>query len=87
MTEQLKPSDTGQNADACYADGGDGCDFRKGQAMTRLLKAFAGGIGCAVTWWLMDRYLWGEIYDAKYYVAVVCAYVAGTGPISKSGWF
>lgn len=49
----------------------------------RTVIGVLGGIGCAITWWLMDRYLFGETHNASYYSAVVFAYVAGTGPISN----
>lgn len=52
--------------------------------MQRFIKGFSGGIGCAITWWLMDRYLFGNINDFQYYLAVIFAYCAGTGPISNS---
>lgn len=43
------------------------------------IKGIGGGISCALVWWLMDRYVFGEVRDVSYYIAVVCAYSAGYG--------
>jgi len=43
-----------------------------------------GGIGCAICWALIDRYLFNDVADARYYIGVVFAYLAGTGPFSNA---
>lgn len=50
----------------------------------RIARDFAGGLFCALIWFAMDRWLFGDLLDLKYYTGVVFAYMAGAGTISKS---
>ncbi len=36
-----------------------------------------GGIVCAIIWWAMDRYLFGEQNNSRYYIGVIFAYITG----------
>lgn len=42
------------------------------------VTGLGGGICCACIWRLLDSYI-GEVGDAHFYIAVACAYAAGTG--------
>ena len=46
----------------------------------KIIVSILGGISCAITWWLIDRYIFGDFYDGHYYLGVVGAYILGARP-------